>query len=127
MLPETLSNGICSLMPKVDRMCFVCDMQVGGDGEVTGSRFYEAVMNSHARLTYNQVWKAVGEGDADTKAFIGPLLPQVQRLHQLYHVLSKARTHRGAINSKPPKCASCSTIPARSPRPACWCATMRTS
>ncbi|RBC95572.1 ribonuclease R, partial [Xanthomonas oryzae pv. oryzae] len=97
MLPETLSNGICSLMPKVDRMCFVCDMQVGGDGEVTGSRFYEAVMNSHARLTYNQVWKAVGEGDADTKAFIGPLLPQVQRLHQLYHVLSKARTHRGAI------------------------------
>ncbi|MCF5950599.1 ribonuclease R, partial [Xanthomonas perforans] len=97
MLPETLSNGICSLMPKVDRMCFVCDMQVGRDGEVTGSRFYEAVMNSHARLTYNQVWKAVGEDDADTKAFIGPLLPQVQRLHQLYHVLSKARTQRGAI------------------------------
>lgn len=97
MLPETLSNGICSLMPKVDRMCFVCDMQVGRDGEVTGSRFYEAVMNSHARLTYNQVWKAVGEGDADTQAFLGELLPQVQRLHQLYHVLSKARTHRGAI------------------------------
>ncbi|WP_040277786.1 ribonuclease R, partial [Xanthomonas citri] len=97
MLPETLSNGICSLMPKVDRMCFVCDMQVGRDGEVTGSRFYEAVMNSHARLTYNQVWKAVGEDDADTKAFIGPLLPQVQRLHQLYHLLSKARTQRGAI------------------------------
>ncbi|PPT83992.1 ribonuclease R [Xanthomonas arboricola pv. zantedeschiae] len=97
MLPETLSNGICSLMPKVDRMCFVCDMQVGRDGEVTGSRFYEAVMNSHARLTYNQVWKAVGEDDADTKAFIGPLLPQVQRLHQLYNVLSKARTQRGAI------------------------------
>ncbi len=97
MLPETLSNGICSLMPKVDRMCFVCDMQVGRDGEVTGSRFYEAVMNSHARLTYNQVWKAVGEDDADTKSFIGELLPQVQRLHQLYNVLAKARAHRGAI------------------------------
>jgi len=97
MLPETLSNGICSLMPKVDRMCFVCDMQIDRDGLVTHSRFYEAVMNSHARLTYTQVWKAVGEDDADTKAWMGDLLPQVQRLHQLYKVLSKARAKRGAI------------------------------
>ncbi|CAH0147075.1 Ribonuclease R [Stenotrophomonas lactitubi] len=97
MLPETLSNGICSLMPKVDRMCFVCDMQIDREGQVTGSRFYEAVMNSHARLTYTQVWQAVGEDDAGAKAFIGDLLPQVQRLHQLYKVLSKARTKRGAI------------------------------
>ncbi|GHH48562.1 ribonuclease R [[Pseudomonas] boreopolis] len=97
MLPETLSNGICSLNPKVDRMCFVCDMQVDRKGEVTGSRFYEAVMNSHARLTYTQVWKAVGEDDAEAKAAIGPLLPQVQRLHQLYQVLAKARARRGAI------------------------------
>lgn len=97
MLPETLSNGICSLMPKVDRMCFVCDMQIDRDGVVSHSRFYEAVMNSHARLTYTQVWKAVGEDDADTKAWMGELLPQVQRLHQLYKVLSKARAKRGAI------------------------------
>jgi len=97
MLPETLSNGICSLMPKVDRMCFVCDMQIDREGQVTGSRFYEAVMNSHARLTYTQVWQAVGEDDASAKAFIGDLLPQVQRLHQLYKVLSKARSKRGAI------------------------------
>ncbi|MDF2481509.1 MAG: rnr [Stenotrophomonas indicatrix] len=97
MLPETLSNGICSLMPKVDRMCFVCDMQIDREGQVTGSRFYEAVMNSHARLTYTQVWQAVGEDDAGAKAFIGDLLPQVQRLHQLYKVLSKARSKRGAI------------------------------
>ena len=97
MLPETLSNGICSLMPKVDRMCFVCDMQIDREGQVTGSRFYEAVMNSHARLTYTQVWQAVGEDDAGAKAFIGELLPQVQRLHQLYKVLSKARSKRGAI------------------------------
>lgn len=97
MLPETLSNGICSLMPKVDRMCFVCDMQIDREGVVTHSRFYEAVMNSHARLTYTQVWQAVGEDDAGAKAFIGDLLPQVQRLHQLYKVLSKARTKRGAI------------------------------
>lgn len=97
MLPETLSNGICSLMPKVDRMCFVCDMQVDRDGQVSSSKFYEAVMNSHARLTYTQVWQAVGEDDAGAKAVIGPLLPQVERLYQLYHVLAKARSKRGAI------------------------------
>jgi ribonuclease R len=97
MLPETLSNGICSLNPKVDRMCFVCDMQVDRAGEVTSSRFYEAVMNSHARLTYTQVWKAVGEDDAEAKAQVGAMLPQVQQLFQLYHVLAKARTQRGAI------------------------------
>nr|WP_028918490.1 ribonuclease R [Pseudoxanthomonas suwonensis] len=97
MLPETLSNGICSLMPKVDRMCFVCDMQVDHEGEVVRSKFYEAVMNSHARLTYTQVWKAVGEDDEEAKAQIGGLLPQVQRLHQLYQVLAKARARRGAI------------------------------
>ncbi|TLX21522.1 ribonuclease R [Thermomonas fusca] len=102
MLPETLSNGICSLMPAVDRLCFCCDMQVGRDGIVTSSRFYEAVMHSHARLTYTDVWNAVGEGipedDHDAAlAKIGALLPQVQRLHQLYKVLDKARAKRGAI------------------------------
>ena len=73
MLPETLSNGICSLKPKVDRLCFVCDMQVDRTGKVTKSKFYEAVMHSHARLTYTQVWKALapeqhlpGEGAPET-------------------------------------------------------------
>ncbi|HEY5851765.1 MAG TPA: ribonuclease R [Lysobacter sp.] len=102
MLPETLSNGICSLNPKVDRLCFVCDMQIDRNGEVTGSKFYEAVMNSHARLTYTQVWNAVGEGiadDAHEEALgqIGSLLPNIQRLHQLFQVLKKARERRGAI------------------------------
>jgi len=102
MLPETLSNGICSLKPKVDRLCFVCDMQINREGEVTASEFYEAVMHSHARLTYTQVWNAVGEGILDEArddalAQIGSLLPQVQRLHQLYRVLAKARSKRGAI------------------------------
>ncbi len=109
MLPETLSNGICSLMPKVDRMCFVCDMQIDRDGLVTHSRFYEAVMNSHARLTYTQVWKAVGEDDADTKAWMGDLLPQVQRLHQLYKVLSRRARSAVPSSSKAVKCASCWT------------------
>jgi ribonuclease R len=102
MLPETLSNGICSLMPKVDRLCFVCDMQIGRDGIPTESKFYEAVMNSHARLTYTQVWNAVGNGIPEEDrgaalAKIGALLPQVQRLHQLYAILDKARARRGAI------------------------------
>lgn len=97
MLPENLSNGICSLKPKVDRLCFVCDMQVGFDGLVTRSRFYEAVMHSHARLTYSQVWQVVGEGDEAQKAALGPLLPAIERLHQLYGILAKARAQRGAI------------------------------
>ena len=97
MLPETLSNGICSLNPKVDRLCFVCDMHVDFEGEVIRSKFYEAVMRSHARLTYTQVWKAVGEKDEEARTQIGAVLPQVERLHQLYQVLAKARSRRGAI------------------------------
>ncbi|TAK38066.1 MAG: ribonuclease R [Lysobacteraceae bacterium] len=102
MLPETLSNGICSLNPQVERLCFVCDMQVGRDGIPTEAKFYEAVMQSHVRLTYTEVWNAVGEGIPDEDrdaalAKIGPMLPQVQRLHQLYRILDKARAKRGAI------------------------------
>ncbi len=99
MLPETLSNGICSLNPAVDRLCMVCDMQVDPDGEVLRSRFYPAVMRSAARLTYTLVWKAVGENDADARDRIGGvLLPHVERLYQLYHVLAKQRQRRGAID-----------------------------
>src|SRR5690606_13538364 len=103
MLPETLSNGICSLKPKVDRLCFVCDMQVDRGGRVVESRFHEAVMRSHQRLTYTQVWNAVGDGipaedRAQARAFVDAQLPQVERLHQLYRVLDKARRQRGAID-----------------------------
>ena len=97
MLPETLSNGICSLKPKVDRLCFVCDMHVDFEGKVTKSKFYEAVMNSKARLTYTQVWNAVGENDPEAREYIGALMPQIERLHQLYQILAKARAQRGAI------------------------------
>lgn len=102
MLPETLSNGICSLKPKVERLCFVCDMQIDRQGQVTGAKFYEAVMRSHARLTYTQVWNAVGDAIPDDDreqglAAVGALLPQVRQLHQLYRILDKARAKRGAI------------------------------
>ncbi len=96
MLPETLSNGICSLNPEVDRLCFVCDMRVDRDGEVTRSKFHEAVMRSHARLTYTQVGAAI-EGDAEARGAFGRLLPQIEHLHRLYRVLATARARRGAI------------------------------
>ena len=102
MLPETLSNGICSLNPKVDRLCFVCDMQLDNHGVTLSAEFYEAVMNSHARLTYTEVWNVVGEGIPDedreaAEAKIGPLLGHVRHLHQLYRQMAKAREARGAI------------------------------
>lgn len=96
MLPETLSNGICSLNPKVDRLCFVCDMRIGFDGEVLRSTFYEAVMRSQARLTYTLVGKAI-DGDTEAIAQLGAQYEAVEHLHQLYRVLAKARAARGAI------------------------------
>ncbi len=98
MLPETLSNGICSLNPKVDRLCMVCDMQVDRHGEVSSSKFYEAVMRSHARLTYTRVWEAVGERLADARAELADLMPRLESLHQLYKLLAKARQKRGSID-----------------------------
>jgi len=98
MLPETLSNGICSLNPKVERLCMVCDMQVDRDGEVTRSKFHAAVMRSHARLTYTRVWQALGEKDAAARAELADVLPHLEHLHQLYRILAKARQRRGAID-----------------------------
>jgi len=103
MLPETLSNGICSLNPNVERMCFVCEMQIDHAGVVGTSRFFEAVMRSHARLTYTQVWLAIGENDADAIAQIGALMPQLAHLHQLYRLLAKQRSARGAIEFDSPE------------------------
>ena len=98
MLPETLSNGICSLNPKVDRLCMVCEMHVGFDGNVSNTKFYPAVMNSHARLTYARVWQAIGEKLPDARAELKSILPQIEHLHQLYKILAKARQKRGAID-----------------------------
>lgn len=98
MLPETLSNGICSLNPKVDRLCMVCDMQVNRDGEVIRSTFYDAVMRSHARLTYTRVWQAVGEKLPDARSELADVMVQVEHLHQLYKLLAKARQKRGSID-----------------------------
>ncbi|NND37298.1 MAG: ribonuclease R, partial [Gammaproteobacteria bacterium] len=95
MLPEVLSNGLCSLNPKVDRLCMVCEMQVNGAGKVTRSTFYEAVMRSKARLTYGQVG-AFLEGRSK-KSVPKPLQSAVRELHALYQAFAKARGRRGAI------------------------------
>ncbi len=95
MLPEVLSNGLCSLNPKVDRLCMVCEMSVSAEGEVTRAKFYEAVMRSKARLTYSQV-SGFLEGQKQS-AVPEDLQPSVRELHNLYTAFAKARGRRGAI------------------------------
>ncbi len=97
MLPETLSNGICSLNPDVERLCMVCEMRVSAEGEVTRAKFYPGLMRSHARLTYDEVWRAIGEHDADTRRGMGKLLPHIDHLHALYKAFDAARKRRGTI------------------------------
>ncbi|PJO78005.1 ribonuclease R [Neisseria brasiliensis] len=91
MLPENLSNGICSLNPDVERLCMVCDMSITYAGNVKEYKFYPAVMRSHARLTYNQVWQWIQEGSDN------PLKPQIDTLYKLFQVLQKKRQDRGAV------------------------------
>ncbi|MEQ1667931.1 MAG: VacB/RNase II family 3'-5' exoribonuclease, partial [Sulfuriferula sp.] len=90
------SNGLCSLNPEVERLCLVCDMQINATGAVKSYRFYPAVMYSHARLTYNQVWDWLQHPEnAEEKSH---LLPQLNNLNTLFKVLLKARGQRGAID-----------------------------
>jgi ribonuclease R len=98
MLPEKLSNGLCSLMPQVERLCMVCDMSISMTGAIKAYRFYPAVMFSHARLTYNQVAAALYEQDPAQRAELQPLLPHLENLDKLFRVLLKARAKRGAID-----------------------------
>ena len=98
MLPEKLSNGLCSLNPQVERLCMVCDMNISGTGTIRHYRFYPAVMWSHARLTYTEVAAALFDKDAAALEKIGKLLPWLENLDALYRVLQKAREKRGAID-----------------------------
>ncbi|MHB1101033.1 MAG: ribonuclease R family protein, partial [Burkholderiales bacterium] len=96
MLPEALSNELCSINPGVDRLCMVCEMELDAHGEFQSYRFYSAVMHSHARLTYTKV-AAMLENPASAGEHAG-LLPNIQLLYTLYGVLAKARQKRGAID-----------------------------
>ena len=95
MLPEALSNGLCSLKPQVDRLCMVCEMQVSAEGKVTRSKFYEAVMNSSARLTYGQVNDFLtGQSKKEVPKAVQN---DIRHLHDVYKLFAKSRSKRGAI------------------------------
>ena len=101
MLPELLSNGLCSLNPKVDRLAMVCEMTVSRAGKLSGYKFYEAVINSKARLTYTKVGAMVDPEHEEHDHWRGEyaqVLPHIEQLHSLYKSLRKARDERGAID-----------------------------
>lgn len=97
MLPERLSNGLCSLNPDVDRLCMVCDMSISATGKITDYSFHNAVMRSHARLTYTVVAAMLEDETAGTPEQRA-LLPQLKNLYTLFGKLVKARARRGAID-----------------------------
>ena len=98
MLPEILSNGLCSLNPNVDRLCMVCELFIDEEGCVSRSRFYDAVMRSHARLTYTEVAKVLVDGDADLAETYQAVLPHLRDLYALYKVMRISREKRGAMD-----------------------------
>src|SRR5277367_3632502 len=99
MLPEHLSNHLCSLMPRVERLAFVCDMHVSKFGKPGKSRFYEAVIRSHARLTYDQAWAYLQNPKAPAAAELtAPVRASLQMLYAVYGALKAARDARGALD-----------------------------
>ena len=102
MLPETLSNGLCSLNPNVDRLAIVCDMTINAKGLVTRSEFSEGVIHSHARLTYDQAnavaVKRQSKMARDVANSNPDIIEHIKNLHDLYQVLIPARSKRGAID-----------------------------
>ncbi|MBK8962604.1 MAG: ribonuclease R [Candidatus Competibacteraceae bacterium] len=98
MLPEALSNGLCSLNPAVDRLCMVCEMSFNAEGRMIRSRFAEAVMRSQARLTYDTAAALVADRDPHLRQEYAALVPHLDRLHELYQVLRTAREQRGAMD-----------------------------
>lgn len=97
MLPEALSNGLCSLNPDVPRLAMACDMRIDRGGEVVEYRFYPALMRSRARLTYTQVAEWL-ERPAAAASGQRELLPHLQQLQKLFKALKRARSRRGAID-----------------------------
>ena len=98
MLPEILSNGLCSLNPDVDRLCMVCEILIDEQGKVMRSRFFDAVMRSHARLTYTEVASMLVDGDKVLAEKYQPLMPHLRELYALYKVMRVSREQRGAMD-----------------------------
>ncbi len=98
MLPEKLSNGLCSLNPHVDRLSMVCDMLITADGGIHAYQFYPAVICSHARLTYNEVAAVLSNTKGPQAKARAELLPHLLHLHEVYRALLKGRAQRGAVD-----------------------------
>ncbi len=98
MLPEKLSNGLCSLNPDVDRLCMVCDMLITAKGEIHAYQFYPAVMHSHARFTYTEVAAILQNTRGPEAQQRKALVPHLLNLHDVYRALLAAREVRGAVD-----------------------------
>ena len=102
MLPEALSNGICSLNPDVDRLVLVCDMVIAASGakagQVSAYQFYDAVIHSHARTTYDQVWESLQQPTGPAAQSFQGVMPHIRNLYELYQLLAEARVRRGAMD-----------------------------
>ncbi len=103
MLPEKLSNGLCSLNPDVDRLCMVCDALISAKGEIKAYQFYPAVMRSHARLTYTEVADILSNTAGKLARERSALLPQLLDLHAVFRVLLESREVRGALDLDVPE------------------------
>jgi len=98
MLPESLSNGICSLMPNVDRLVKVARLEIGTGGEIEGATFADAVMRSAARLTYTEVARILTDRDAEARGRYPALVEPLERMEELCRVLMDRRRRRGSID-----------------------------
>jgi ribonuclease R len=98
MLPEKLSNGLCSLNPEQDRLAMVCDMIVAGDGRIDAYQFYPAIINSQARLTYTEVAAVLANTRGPEAQRRSELVPHLLHLHEVYRALLKQRAKRGAVD-----------------------------
>jgi ribonuclease R len=98
MLPEVLSNGLCSLNPQVDRLCMVCEMIIDAQGKLIRARFFEGVMRSHARLTYTEVANMLVDGNKTLQRKYKKLMPHLQQLYDLYKVMRIERERRGTMD-----------------------------
>ena len=103
MLPEALSNGLCSLNPHVDRLCMVCEMRVNTEGKVTRAQFYEGLMKSAARLTYTKVAAYLANPTAGHEPEVSALGPQITHLYGVFQALHRARVQRGALDFDAPE------------------------
>jgi len=98
MLPEILSNGLCSLNPKVDRLCLVCELNISKQGEVKRHRFFEGVMCSVERLTYDKVASIIIEKNSELRKEHESIVPHLESLHELYLLLHKHRHKNGVLD-----------------------------